>query len=412
MTNTEKWFFVLLSKAIRNETINEYESDIDWAKIFELAVAHDVYSLLYSEIKKTHALLLDNILDKWGKASLVSTYSQEVMFFNINEALRLLNEAEIDVIAVKGLNFRFLYPNPSERSMADADILIHPEDFQATINVLNKAGFTFDSFNENVTSFKKKPFCNIEVHSNLIFEHEFKYANTFIKPWSNAVYDNGITTYAKVLSIEDCFIYTIVHMGKHLSYRGHGVRQLCDLILLIEKNMDRIDWDNIIKRLNQIELKNLTDIIFSICNKYFDMTVPAIWLYDNPDVERIGDVLIEHLLKCGVFGNRKGKNTKVFELRQTNKQLTIKSNFLSLISYLLKQFFPPYIAMKGTYKYLNKFPFMLPVAWISRTGRFLKNRSKYDKQIKEIISSTNVIDEETRLLKALQLEDIFMGQNF
>lgn len=408
MTNADKLFLTLLSKAIRNDIYDEFDSNTDWEQLFELAIEHDVCSLLYSQIKKSNIGLTDKRAEKWNSYAIISTIKQTRLTYDVDEAIRLLSEADIEVIAVKGIFFKFLYPNPTYRSMSDADILIHKKDFPDTIRILNKAGFINDSFNENVTSFTKKPFCNIEVHTNLIFDHEFKYAESFIQPWYNAVFDQSVSNYAKILSLEDCFIYTIVHMAKHLSYKGHSTRQLCDLVLLTEKYMNKMDWANIINRLTEMELKNLTDIIFSICSKYMNMTIPQIWLYDNPDVERIGDVLIEYLLKCGVFGYRKGKNTEVFELRQTKKHLIIKSNYLSLITYILKQFFPPYVAMKGTYRYLGRFPFMLPYAWLSRAGKYLKNKKKYNKQINEVISSSEDIDVESNLQKALGLEDLFM----
>lgn len=411
MTGTDKSFLALLSKAIRNGNIagiDEIDANIDWEELYILSKVHDVSSLLYNMLKKANIELPESIADKWEKASLFSSYKQVVLSDDILETIRLLYEAGIEVIIVKGLFLRQLYPEPALRSMVDADILIHPADFPETIKVLEKAGFSHGLFNENVTAFTKLPFSNIEVHSNLIFKHEFKHAELFLQPWDNAVVDEGITKYAKILSLEDCFIYTIAHMAKHLSYKGHGVRQLCDLVLLTESYMDKMDWNSIKKRLTSIELKTLTDIIFSICGKYLNMAIPARWLYDNPDVERIADVLIEFLLKSGVFGYRHGKKTDVFELRQTKKNLLIKSNYLSLITYLLQQFCPPYEAMKGTYKYLDKKPFLLPFAWLSRTGKYLKNRAKYDKQIKDIVSSIEDIDDETKLQRALGLDQVFM----
>lgn len=407
MTDTDKYFLTLLSYAIRND---DYESclNTDWEELFTLALDHDVCALLYSIIKKSNAVLPDKLSEKWKKGTFISSIRQVRLHNDIKYTLELLHDAGIEVIVVKGLSLKFLYPVPEYRSMGDADLLIHKEDFPKLIETLNTAGYKNEHFDENVTAFTKNPFCYIEVHSNLIFEHEFKFAASFIQPWDNAEVDERVSTYAKVLSLEDCFVYNIVHMAKHLSYKGHGVRQLCDLILLTEKNMDSINWDSIITRLNSIGLKNLTDILFSMCSKYMNMTVPKMWLFDNPDVEKIGDILIEFLLKCGVFGYRNGKNTEVFELRQEKKQLLIKSNFLSLVSYISKQFFPPYVTMKGTYKYLERFPLMLPLAWLSRITKYWRNKKMYNKQINEIISSIEDIDGETKLQKALGLDDIFM----
>ncbi|MEN6313226.1 MAG: nucleotidyltransferase family protein [Clostridiaceae bacterium] len=407
MTDSDKLFLTLLSKAIRGGSFDRIDSDADWGQIFELAKEHDVSALLYSAIEKSDIQLPDEIADKWKKHTMFSAIRQAKLYYDVEEAIKLLTDAGIEVIAVKGLYFRFLYPDPVLRSMADADILIHRKDFTDAVRILNGGGYINGTYNENVTSFVRKPFCHIELHTNLIFEHEFKYAATFIKPWENAVSDESISGYARILSLEDCFIYAVVHIAKHLNHKGHGVRQLCDLVLFVEKNMDRIDWINISNRLKEIELKNLTDILLSLCHKYLDMSVPPVWLYDNPDVEKISDVLIVFLLKCGVFGYREGKNTKVYELRQTKKNLVIKSNYLSTLIYILQQFFPPFIAMKGTYNYLKKYPFLLLFAWVSRIGKYIRNRRKYSMQIKEIVSSTKDIDGEAQLLNTLGLSEIF-----
>jgi len=407
MPDFDRLFMALLSKAIRNGVYEGLKPDTDWEQLFKLSIEHDVTALLYELLKKTNIRMPDGMVQKWKNATLAFSIRQMRLIYEVEEAIKLLAEANIEVIVVKGLFFKELYPDSALRTMCDADILIHLEDFPAAVNILSKAGYSYESYNENVMSLVKKPFYSIDVHSNLIFEHAFKYAGSFLQPWDNAVLDNRVSGYAKTLSPEDCFIYTIVHMAKHLTYKGHGVRQLCDIVLFTEEYMDEIDWSNIIARLNKVELKNLTDTIFYICNKYLNMQIPSIWFYDNPDVGGIGDILAEYLMKCGVSGHGSEKHTKVFELRQNKKRMAVKSNFLSMAAYILGQFFPPYEGMKNMYGYLPKYPFLLPVAWLARSGKFFKNRKIYRQQLNDIISSRDDIDYEDRLHKALGLEKIF-----
>ena len=39
-----------------------------------------------------------------------------------------------------------------------------------------------------------------------------------------------------------------MHMAAHLAATGFGVRQICDLVLLVEKKGDEIDWNKFIKK--------------------------------------------------------------------------------------------------------------------------------------------------------------------
>ena len=85
----------------------------------------------------------------------------------------------------------------------------------------------------------KKPPCTIEFHQTLFTEE--KDFNFTLDAWKRAKREDG--THRYIIDKEDNFIYSVCHMYKHYCFGGCGVRFLCDLYLLTEK--DSYDWDYI-----------------------------------------------------------------------------------------------------------------------------------------------------------------------
>ena len=126
MNNTEKQFIELLSKSIRNDNNIEKYEDVNWINLVNLAGEHKVEGIIYSNIKKNASKLNinSNIVDELKSFAFYTTISEVRKVSFLDNIFSKFNEAQIPVIALKGLVLKKLYPDPDQRSMCDADILV------------------------------------------------------------------------------------------------------------------------------------------------------------------------------------------------------------------------------------------------------------------------------------------------
>lgn len=90
-------------------------------------------------------------------------------------------------------------------------------------------------------------------------------------------------------------------MVKHFVYGGFGVRMILDIPAFINHYKDTIDWKYIASEIDGLGLSYFTQVIFKICNLYFDVVIPeeigTVKLSDD-DIEAI----CEYMINGGVFG--------------------------------------------------------------------------------------------------------------
>lgn len=211
-----------------------YSNNIDWDKIIEECNAHSIDGLLYPALKNSGDNIDNKIINKLKKITLISAIQQSKHIKDTEEILKLFNENNISVIVLKGLVIRYYYPKPDLRTMCDSDIIIHKEDLPKVRKLLLNEGFREEEDAGHHIAFLKHGF-NLEVHwtlANETFRNGQKCFQEYI--WNDArkIKVGRIDTLA--LSLEDQALHFCAHMASHMAISGFGVRQLADLVLLVE----------------------------------------------------------------------------------------------------------------------------------------------------------------------------------
>lgn len=108
------------------------------------------------------------------------------------------------------------------------------------------------------------------------------------------------------LSLEDLAVHLCTHMAVNLAYNGFGIRQLSDLVLLVEKKGKYINWENFLEKSKESGVYKFSIAIFTICNKLFKMEIPEAIKKENQLNGKYIDLLIEDIFDSGVHGNKNG----------------------------------------------------------------------------------------------------------
>lgn len=293
----------------------------------------EYHSLMNLATKQTVAgMVAQSIIDKRLKIELspsdaVQTllYLQRIHQQNtlLNSELvalaKLLDAQKIKFIVLKGQTIAAHYPHPLSRTPGDIDFYVFKEDFNKAAEVLNK------EWNVNFCGSKSTHHLEFR-HNKVLFEMHFEILELFSqrqkRRFDNIVAScplaytdiNGykIPTLDPVVNIA----YTFGHLWYHLLELGVGMRQLCDLTILINDVFEKGNEDNtkeaerLNKILQEIGFHKAFCVLEAVLQKHFGLR--HIPLQTNASAAHT-EAVMQRVIRYGNFGHygRRGNHTNI-----------------------------------------------------------------------------------------------------
>lgn len=266
---------------------------------------------------------------------------------SVYEMQQIFEKNKIYNLVVKGAKTKTRYPDEVLRSMGDIDILYKPEQHKEFYNLMmNSLGYEdFQEGRKNDTYTKNKIIV-VEAHRQLV-STESEYIDYLNTVWERAIPCQNCE-YTYEMTIEDEFIYNIIHLVEHFKQGGVGIRFIMDIWVYNNLDMNR-------EYLKQ-ELENL-----GLFDFYVTMSKLADYWFGNGESTELLEKLGEFICSSGIFGNR--ENVSAMAIEDGSKIKTI-----------IKVCFPSYTDMTTMFLWLKKYPFLLPIAWLIRAFRSLTKR--------------------------------------
>lgn len=386
MNNAQKQFVDILSAGIRGKAADKIYDNVDWDEVIDLANKHKVEGIIYLALRKS------NLISKVGEKR-INLLKQKAAITGIGQSRHIsglsivfnkIIEENIPVIVLKGLVVRDFYPQPDQRTMSDADILVHKDDVEKVKNLLIDMGYIFleDHKASHHIALVHHKYPMVEVHWNLFkrdgFSNELEHYERLI--WKRAIKVNVGKAEVLSLSYEDLALHLCMHMAAHLAATGFGVRQLCDLVVLVEKKGEEIDWNSFIMKARMYGFEKFSLIMFLLCKELFQMEIPKELEIKSVNNKKYVAALIDEIFESGVHGKKEMANqfaTQVafnFEDKDSNATLGAIKRYFRFI-------FPRIDDMSDKYSYARKFKVLAPIAWIHHlfAGIFTSEYSFNDK---------------------------------
>lgn len=369
MNNTQMQFVDILSAGIRGKTVEKSYENVDWDKVLDLANNHKVEGIIYLSLRKSKfvAQLGEERLNILKKKAIMIGIEQSKHISGLSIVLNKINEADIPVIVLKGLVVRDFYPQPDQRSMCDADILVHTDDVEKVKQILMDIGYIFleDHKASHHIALVHHRYPVVEVHWNLFkrdgFSGEIEHYERLV--WKHAININVGEANVLSLAYEDLALHLCMHMAAHLAATGFGVRQICDLVLLVEKKGEEIDWNSFIMKARMYGFEKFSLIMFLLCKELFNMEITEELNVKAVNNKKYLQSLIDEIFEAGVHGKKEMANqfaTQVafnFEDKDNNATLGAIKRYFRFI-------FPRVNDMSDRYSYAKKFKILAPIAWI------------------------------------------------
>ena len=386
MNNAQKQFVDILSAGIRGKAADKIYDNVDWDEVIDLANKHKVEGIIYLALRKSNLIskVGENRINLLKQKAAITGIGQSRHISGLSIVFNKIIEENIPVIVLKGLVVRDFYPQPDQRTMSDADILVHKDDVEKVKNLLIDMGYIFleDHKASHHIALVHHRYPMIEVHWNLFkrdgFSNELEHYERLI--WKRAIKVNVGKAEVLSLSYEDLALHLCMHMAAHLAATGFGVRQLCDLVVLVEKKGEEIDWNSFIMKARMYGFEKFSLIMFLLCKELFQMEIPKELEIKSVNNKKYLSALIDEIFEAGVHGKKEMSNqfaTQVafnFEDKDSNATLGAIKRYFRFI-------FPRIDDMSDKYSYAKKFKILAPIAWIHHlfAGIFTSEYSFKDK---------------------------------
>ncbi len=404
MEHYQKQTVKLLDLAIHGKKLSDFKSISKWNEILSEANAHEISALIYSSIygvKELEGLSKDE-LNKWKKSTFFTGIGHIAHYNQVGKMLEKFNEKNIDVIVLKGLVGRELYPKPEFRTMGDSDILVHEEDLERVTLLLKELGYKLEECEDEHGAhlvFSHEQYRTVEVHWTLINDDYFIGTKEFEKEiWKNSMKIKIGNAEVLSLGLEDLALHLCLHMAVHIVCGGFGLRQLCDLVLLVEQKGQKIDWENFMIKAIECRSEKFILAIFKCCEELFNIQIPKAILNSGMVENELVEDLIQNIFNSGVFGRKDVIGTLGADFAYSkDEKRSISEKYLDLV-------FPKVENMSEKYNYAKDNKILTPVAWAHHLGAGVLNKDySLKNKIRFLTKSVTVSKKKRKLLDELNL---------
>lgn len=348
----------------------------EWTGLFELATSHRVLPMVFEAVH--------NCPSYKEAAPQLLAYKRRVREHVIIQAVKTQRfltlyakflEAGIQPVVAKGLICRQLYPMPDHRMSSDEDIFVLKGEWEKYFPVLHEFGMISDKkpgteYVEMAWHQTNGPLY-LELHEKLFSEGSEAYGE-FNKVFEGAerrlICEEIQGVPVITLGLNDHLLYLILHALQHFMGSGFGIRQVLDILIFGDVHGDEIDWDYVRHQCEKVHADVFAAALFDIGVKHLGYR--SMWWPCPVDSE---DLLLD-LMDAGVFG--KSSMSRVHSSTITQNAVIAGRNGKNKSPKLVKTIFPSRKNMVKVYPYLEKYPFLLPLAWSRRIWGYMKEIHK------------------------------------
>lgn len=287
------------------------------------------------------------------------------------EVHKILTEAGIPYVILKGMASAAFYPEPSLRTMGDVDLLVEKELLCKVDEVLSANGFQAVENNEHEyhTAYHRKNYGSTsiwEVHwkaPGIPVGSEGEKIQTYLSEIIESAEIKEIPEGAYMLPNEFHHgLVMLLHVAGHLINTGIGLRHLCDWAVFVATFSDEEFCSMFEEKLKEVGLWRFAQLLAQLSIKYLGCPQKE-WCGKND--EEYLEKMMQDIMDGGNFGEKDANRINQAKLMtNTGKGVDDTS--------LLKQFF---LTMSDKAKrgmpIVTKVPILLPVGWIYVGGRHL-----------------------------------------
>lgn len=258
------------------------------------------------------AVLQGDLLQEWKKTAISVACHNFQVIWEHNYVDKLMRDAEIPYVVLKGCASAFYYPEPADRLMGDVDFLVRKHDLDQADHILERDGFIPWEEQHICHIVYRKDMTHLEMHFEpagipygLAGERVRDYLSDVMEQSRTVSYETG------QIQIPSAFhhgLILLLHTSHHLLGEGIGLRHLCDWAVFADSFSDEEFCEIFEEKLKAVGLWDFARILTWTAVRW--LGCPDRRWTGSVDTE-ITDALIAEMFEGGNFGRK--QEGKVYE---------------------------------------------------------------------------------------------------
>ena len=309
---------------------------------------------------------------------------------------RIMAEANIPYVILKGAASAAYYPDPIMRVMGDVDFLVDEADVPRACSALEANGLKRNPKEHEKHIVYYDDMGNFEMHTTPAGVPKGKQGEPVRKLLRDIIKDaRPLKTDFGTIMVPSDFHHGLVillHTCSHFTSEGIGLRQLCDWAVFASRFSDDEFKALFEDAFKSIGLWRFAQVLSEVCRECLGMPRPS--FADACDPELIND-FTEDIFKSGNLGQKNATSVQETILTQKDSQKSYIGNVIASVNQIV--YFH--------WQFTRRLKFLLPIGWLFFGGRYvlrslMGKRPKIDaKKIKDRTEKRNSLYEEIKLFK-------------
>lgn len=308
-------FFTLLQAGLWAEPEKQVSLDrpVDWEEVYRLASEQSVVGLVLAGIdclpnkqRPPKIMLLQWI----GEVQLMEQQSAQINN-GLKRLVALFDEHGVDYVVVKGQAVAAHYPQPLHRQAGDIDYYCNNDNFSKSEEIIKQAwSVELDvGMSEYHVGYEYMD-VSYEGHFALILLYGRKresYWEMILDEDSGDIVDvEGVKV--KTLSPTLHILYVFIHLYSHLLGLGVGLRQFCDLAVMLHYCRDNVDLPLLMKHLQALEMEKAFRACGAILVDYLGLPQENLGFEPTPKDRKYAARILRVVFYRGNMGHYNKKN--------------------------------------------------------------------------------------------------------
>ena len=274
-----KEIYIAFLRSCCKGTLEDFVKDkrMDWKSLFSFSHKQALVGVVFNAVAKLPAEAAP------PKELLMKLYSLNDRVRKMNMVLNrdaagicaMLKENGLECCLLKGQGNAVLYPNPARRQCGDIDLYVGEDNFGRTMSLLSEWGMV-DNLAEPTYKHSHFEWDGVTVEVHKLAADPSETSASFAEWERKSLQDTDCTVILDGRSVlvppptyNALFIF--VHAFHHFMNQGIGLRQLCDLALLLTAKHDEIDSGELLDKLRMHKLMKEWDFFCRLCHEDLGM---------------------------------------------------------------------------------------------------------------------------------------------
>ena len=209
---------------------------------------------------------------------------------------------------MKGQGVGQNYPTPHHRLCGDIDFYFTEDQFGKAMDLFASLGCQIKDEQHSShaeTEYKGIP---IELHKRSATFYTHRLQQKYNKTIEGIIGSNTETitidnTEIEILPPLANALQLLSHMLRHIITSGLGLRQICDWVLFMEKNFDKINEEEFITEIKELELEGTYKAISAIATDYLGLPKDKIFGTITDKDKQLAKKVLNVVMQYGNFGH-------------------------------------------------------------------------------------------------------------